>query len=87
MQNWSGARPVDAPTDVLVLLLSVRLTERGQVIYTYSVAPGRVVSVVTRPGPSMLPPDDPAILAEVAYIEGSARGYTATDDGGAVSGD
>lgn len=79
MKNWSGARPVPAPTEAFVLLLSERLTERGQVIYTYSVAPGRVVSLVTRPGPSMLPPDHPAILAEVARIEGSTRGYTGND--------
>lgn len=81
MQNWTGARPVDAPTDAYVLLLSERLTDRGQVIYTYSIAPGRVVSLVTRPGPSRLPPDHPAILAEVARIEGSAHGYTGTDHG------
>lgn len=79
MRNWSGARPVPAPTDAFVLLLSERLTERGQVIYTYSIAPGRVVSLVTRPGPSRLPPDHPAILAEVALIEESSRGYTGTD--------
>lgn len=84
MQNWTGARPVPAPTDAFVLLLSERLTERGQVIYTYSVAPGRVVSLVTRVGPSRLPPDHPVILAEVARIEGSARGYTGNDSDRAI---
>lgn len=74
--TWTGARPVPAPGDALVLLLSQRLTARGLVLYEYSVAPGRVVTLATRPGPSMVPPDDPAILAEVAAIAEALHGYT-----------
>lgn len=79
MENWKGARPVPAPADALVLLLSEQLQDNGLIVYRYSVGPGRVVSLVTRPGPATLPPDHPAVLAEVARIKEGSDGYTGTD--------
>lgn len=79
MASWKGARPVDTPSAAFVLLLSEQLQDNGMVVYTYSVAPGRRVSLVTRPGPARLPPDHPAVLAEVARIEEGTHGYAGTD--------
>lgn len=76
MRTWTGARPVPAPCDALVLLLSERLTERGLVVRIYSVGVGRVVTLTAWPGPSILPADHPDILAVVAQLEEAQHGYT-----------
>lgn len=76
MSSWTGARPVPAPCDAFVLALSERLTERGLIVRTYSVGPGRVVTLTAWPGPATLPYDHPAVLAVVAALEEAQRGYT-----------
>jgi hypothetical protein len=76
MRSYQGARPVPAPCDAFVLLLSERLTERGLIVRIYSVAPGRTVTLTSWPGPATLPADDPAVLAVVAALEEAQRGYT-----------
>jgi hypothetical protein len=51
---------VQAPGVPPVLLLSAELTADGFWVLAYSVAPGRVVTVVTIPWPGLPDADDPA---------------------------
>jgi hypothetical protein len=64
---------VTAPGVPPVLLLSSTLISGGRWVYEYSVAPGRVVSLVTMPGPGMLPPDDPSWAVAVDQLLRSNR--------------
>jgi hypothetical protein len=67
---------VQAAPGRLTLLLSSRLLPAGLVQYVYSIAPGVSVTLTTRPGPSMLPPDDPAILEIVTTLQEASDGYS-----------
>lgn len=60
MREWSGAELVGPDTQWRVLLVRVAMVAGGDWAYTYSFRPGRTVTFVTRPGPGMLDPHDPA---------------------------
>lgn len=65
MDRYRGARWVTAPDGRIVLLLAAQPASGGRWVYSYSVSPGRVVSLVTTPGPGMPDPGD-SVLAQIA---------------------
>lgn len=79
MENWTGAVRVGPPDGPLVLLTATQLQPTGKVTYTCSISPGVSVTLVTTPGPAMLPPDDPAIVAVVLDLEAASHGYANHD--------
>ena len=68
MQRFRGARWVGPPAGPRVLLLSAEPISGQRWVYTYSITPGRTVSLVTMPGPGMLPPDHPDYATIVADL-------------------
>lgn len=70
METFRGAEWVGPPDGPRVLLIAAELASGGRWIYRYSVSPGRVVSVLTEPGPGMLPPTDPVYAGIVIELAG-----------------
>jgi hypothetical protein len=56
-----------------ILLLSAARGPRGTWTYTYSVAPGRQVMIVTEGGPDRVAPTDPVFLEVVNGLADYAR--------------
>lgn len=77
MQEFRGADVVGHAGRWLILLLAAEQVTGGSWAYTYSVAPGVRVKIVTRPGPDMLPAHDDTyarIAAQLAApLTGGAR--------------
>lgn len=77
MQEFRGADVVGQAGRWLILLLAAEQLPGGSWAYTYSVAPGVRVKIMTWPGPDMLPPHDDTfarIAAQLAQrITGSPR--------------
>lgn len=71
METFTGAEWVGPAAGPRVLLLSAQLASGGRWVYRYSVGPGRVVSVLTEPGPGMLPPTDPAYAGIALQLAGA----------------
>lgn len=72
MESFRGADPVYEDAGQLVLLIAAEQLGNGSWRYTYSVAPGVNVALVTVPGPDMLPPHD-ATYGRIARDLGNAR--------------
>lgn len=60
MRSFQGAQWVGPAAGPRVLLLAAEPLSGWRWAYTYSVSPGVSVTVVTMPGPGMLPATDPA---------------------------
>jgi len=71
VETWRGAVLVGADTQWRVLLTQVRQLDNGSRACTYSVRPGRSVTIVTWPGPDTLDPHDD-IYARWARTLGAA---------------
>lgn len=67
--RWVGPDP-----ERQVLLLAHGIDAAGRVLYTYSAAIGRAVTLTAVPGPGTLRPDDPALVSVVHGIQERMRG-------------
>jgi hypothetical protein len=70
VESFCGAEWVHPPKGPPVLLLASQLVSGGQWRYTYSIAPGVTVSVITRPGPGAAGPRSPIMAQAINDITG-----------------